>query len=334
MGHPVAFGVPRGAYINGQPAPSANRFVVKWRRNAHEEGAATQATELARHTQGVEWMQFKLNDAEDDIEILQDVKALRQKGFESGEAYSTLQPVVPMNESFVQAVPFNRDATEWADCNHFINGRVAVLKYRFNSTSLLYEWVETGPYIEAEGSEISEASLARFGDDWIVAARGGPTGMVWFRMNDPFSEKGKPIVPDYPTSNAPISAYTCPDGVLRLLTGSPQVSSYGNGRDPLYCWDIDADHQFAASNLHVVFDTIAAKLPIRMESYARVEMAKFLPHSGGNKQTIVHRVRTKSINYPCNTKVAINKEEKACTALYYAEVEYENDYPGVWSFEP
>lgn len=33
-GHPVAFGVPRGALIGGRPAPNANLFVLKWRMKA------------------------------------------------------------------------------------------------------------------------------------------------------------------------------------------------------------------------------------------------------------------------------------------------------------
>ena len=40
-GHPVAFGVPRGALIGGKPAPSANVFVVKWRKVARDYDPAT-----------------------------------------------------------------------------------------------------------------------------------------------------------------------------------------------------------------------------------------------------------------------------------------------------
>ena len=41
-------------------------------------------------------------------------------------------PIRQMNQSFVQAVPFNEDASEWADVNHFDGGRLAALKYRYN----------------------------------------------------------------------------------------------------------------------------------------------------------------------------------------------------------
>jgi hypothetical protein len=81
-GHPVAFGVPKGALIAGKPAPSANVFVAKWRkcarlydksRNYVEHGSKD--PELERRTQAVEWVQFRLNAAEDDIEIIQPIRA-------------------------------------------------------------------------------------------------------------------------------------------------------------------------------------------------------------------------------------------------------------------
>jgi hypothetical protein len=52
-----------------------------------------------------------------------------------------------MNQSFVPPVPFNRDATEWADCNHFDGGRVAALKYRFDGPTGRYVWAAMGPFL-------------------------------------------------------------------------------------------------------------------------------------------------------------------------------------------
>src|SRR6202011_5433236 len=108
-GHPVAFGVPRGALIAGKPAPSANVFVVKWRlvgrgldrtKNYLLHGSAD--PELENLTQSVQWVQFRLNRAEDDIEILRPASVLRQKGYESGKQLCAA-PIQHMNESFVQA---------------------------------------------------------------------------------------------------------------------------------------------------------------------------------------------------------------------------------------
>ena len=93
-GHPVAFGVPRGALIKGRPAPNANVFVVKWRVCARVIDPATgflvasgTHPDLSERTQGVEWVQLRLNDAEDNIEIVQPAQPLRQRGYEEGDAF-------------------------------------------------------------------------------------------------------------------------------------------------------------------------------------------------------------------------------------------------------
>ena len=75
LGHAVAFGVPKGAMIQGKPAVNVNIFVAKWRIVA--PGVFDEPSGLVRrgqgfgwlksHTQNVEWTQFRLNDKEDDI---------------------------------------------------------------------------------------------------------------------------------------------------------------------------------------------------------------------------------------------------------------------------
>ena len=124
-GHPGAFGVPKGALIDGAPAPHGNVFVVKWRKVARvfvPEGGyvmwQSEPREVRAKTQCVEWAQFRLNDAEDDLDILQPARALRQTGYEEGEAVCELGSA-KMNQSYVQAVPFNWEATEWVDVNSF-----------------------------------------------------------------------------------------------------------------------------------------------------------------------------------------------------------------------
>ena len=91
-GPPVSFGVPKGARIGGSPAPHANLFVAKWRRVARRLDLATgkmlhskSDAGLRLGTLGVEWGQFRLNEAEDDVEIVEPPRRLRQKGYEEGE---------------------------------------------------------------------------------------------------------------------------------------------------------------------------------------------------------------------------------------------------------
>ncbi len=344
-GHAVAFGVPRGARIGGKPAPSANVFVVKWRKVARVYDRTRNYVEhssfdpeIERLTQSVEWVQFRLNAAENDIEIIQPPAKLRQKGYATGARFCSA-PIEHMNESFVQAVPFNRECTEWADCNHFDGGRIACLKYTFNAGTGTYEWTAIGPLLGGGKKGIGEASLARWRDTWIIAARGGAGGGVtWFRTDDPFGAAPQPVFPDQPKISAPLTAYRWGDGALRLFSGDATVSPYKNGRDPLYCWDIDPDRGFAPSGRRVIFDTFEAGLPIRAESGPKVDMCKLLP-AQGKTQIIAYRVSIRAFNHPYVGSTGLvkgiplaNAAEKAACAIYYSRVTYAAAAPTGWEF--
>ena len=238
-----------------------------------------------------------------------------------------------MNQTFTQAVPFNEAATEWADCNHFDGGRIAALKYAFNPKRKIYEWTETGPLLTCP-HPLTEASLVRFGTDWVVAARTSQEvgGVAWSRTPDPFAAMPPPVFPDILKSNAPITAYMCPDGISRLFGGDTAASPYGNGRNPLYCWEVDPDDGFACGNRREIFDSVKAGLPIRHRP--TVDMCKLLPHAGGKSQFIAHRIRPKSTRDPAYTGHAITDQEVECSGIYYARIDYGETWPGMWSFEP
>src|SRR5205823_3900318 len=93
-GHMVAFGVPQGALINGQRAPHAGLFVAKWRvlgrildTQTNFLTHSTSGPERDQRGQGVEWVQFRLHESQDDIDIVQSVQRLRQRGYESGKTF-------------------------------------------------------------------------------------------------------------------------------------------------------------------------------------------------------------------------------------------------------
>lgn len=341
LGHPVAFGVPDGACIQGRAAPAANVIAIKWRVSARwlnpETGVlegVKSDPELKALTQSVEWMQCRLNDAGDDIEVLQPPRPLRQKGWEEGAAFCSARGVdwarepLRMNQAFTQAVPFNEDCTEWVDCNHF-DGRVAPLKYRFDAAAGLYEWVETGPFMQSDRMPLSEASIAPCGSNWILCAR-GESAIGWVRTSDPFARVPAPTFTSAPAVNAPVTFYRCADGVLRIFTGDVATSPYGTGRNPLYCWEIDPD-AFGASTPIEIFDCIASgTLP--EETVPRAEMCKLLPHGGGPRQWLLWRVRTKNVSHQYGSLPPVTPEWKAKHGLYSAALVYADAAPAAWEF--
>ena len=360
--HVAGFGVPKGTLIRGQPVPHANLFAVKWYRTMRIVDPATgflrsgrEHPELTARTLGVEWVQLRLNDAEDDIEIVQSVQRLRERGYEDGAAFCSAA-VRWMNQSMVQAVPFNDDASEWADVNHFDGGWLAALKYRYNPQRGVYEWVETGPLV---GDHLSEASLARYRDEWIISARTGGE-VAWIRTDDPFGAlpaarqsgtdggrggaalAGRAVQYAAPDNNAPLTAYTCADGVLRLLGGDWQTSPHDSPRNPLYLWDIDPERGFAATNRREVYNSVKAGLPVPPDGPAtagkspgwwwRHDMAKLLPHAGGRVQLIAHRIVHQSTNDPGRTGLVVTPEEKDVHGLYYAAIHHTEPQPSPWQF--
>jgi hypothetical protein len=332
-GHAVGFGVPKGAKIGGKPAPHANVFVAKWYVNARmldREKNLLEHTSVPIEMGGpkhfIEWAQFRLNEREDDIEILQAPARLRQKGFDSGERFTSAEPVHSMNQSYTPAVPFNRDATEWADVVAFDGGRVAPTRLAWNASSGLYEWIQTGPIVSGG---VFEGSLAPHGAKWALSARlekGG--GVAWTLSEDPFRDVPAFTIAKDPATNSPLTPWGCPDGVLRLVTGDK------GRRDPLFLWDIDPADGFRASNGRVLFDSVKAGLKIRPASQPKIDMGKLLPPSG-RTQLALFRVSVRSFNHPYpnrSTIPVIDADEKAACGIYAARITYAEAAPSRWEF--
>lgn len=210
-GHMVAFGVPKGGVLGGRPAPQANHFVAQWRvlgrpleLKRDYLPKSHPGTPLFDHTQGVEWVQFRLNDREDDLEILQPVRRLRQQGFEAGAKFCNQDGVAWMNQSFCPPVPTQADGAEWAMANHFDGGRVAAQRFRFNAATQRYEWFETGSLLAVPKRALSEASLARLPTGWLLASRAG--GVAWTRAADPFARWKDTAFAAEPAVGAPLVA--------------------------------------------------------------------------------------------------------------------------------
>jgi len=352
-GAPAVFGVPQGALIEGRPASHANVFVAKWYKYAREFSAPGQlrnggeTTGLTRKTLHVEWVQFRLNATETDIEILQPKSQLRPP--ESDPAPFSLR-YTQINQSYVSPLPLNDSATEWVDVHSLYHygsdfdtgfgfpGSPAIVatRFKFDSHSSLYQWVESSQPLFDPQYMTYESCPVRLPDgDWAIAGRRKKHPVIWYRSSDLFGRKpGRVYAGDpatHPLVNAPITAYGCADGKVRLLTGDFQTSPYHVSRDPLYCWHIDPAKDFFQTRRQIVFSGREMLPKVRPETYLMADMAKVLPHAGGPTQTILHRVRTRSINQTTPGKgPALLPYEKSVQGIYHATLTLDTNQPGLW----
>jgi len=340
FGHPVGFGVPKGALINGKPAPHANVFAATWRVNPRILDPSGKYLMYWDEIQPppvdcVEWIQFRLNERENDLEIIQPATRLRERGYEAGPAFCRHESAKVMNQSFVQPVPLNTSADEWIAVEHF-GHRLAAVRFTFDRALGRYAWTQTGPVLnDGNALGLIEASTLRFGSDFLISGRTpwGDLRLAWMRTSDPFGKPPAMLLNGDIKSDSPQTSYAFPDGVVRVMTGDQSISPYRQLRCPLYMWDIDPAHDLHASNRRVVFDTVAAGLPLPLATNPTIDMAKLLPHGGGREGFILHRVRPDSMNFPSVvTPNVITPEEKRACAIYGVKVVYDQAYEGEWRF--
>lgn len=355
-GHPVAFGVPKGALIGGRRVPHENVFGVLWRREARWIDPKTgfmayvqDRPDLVERTSTTEWLQLRLNDAEDDIEIIQPAQQLRQVGFEIGPQFCSHAEAYRMTGNFVQPVAYNADASEWTHADTLYTrdpgaatwheslvggghnrGAVAALRFRFNPGLGRYEWVQTGPMI-GRGMGLFEGSVLPYRGSWIILARRVQADTVaWARTDDLFGRAWEIVLPSDQPNAAPTCAYLCPDGVVRRTGGRADLSPYGLCRDPLYIMDIDPDQGFVATNPRVIYDARAAGVPVPSSPIA--DFGKLLPHTGGKTQLLLHRVRSPMLNDPRRSDRHLTQDEIDASGVFGATIHYRDAWPGTWTF--
>ncbi len=326
------FGVPKGAMRNGQPLPTANHFVAKWYIrpcleidgrlvNLWEKNSPIKSAEIGIYAYCLEWMQFRLNDAEDDIEIISPARQLRQKGYDQGNYISSLGSCNGMHHGFGDAVP-NDSFTEWVEICQF-ESKLAAVRYAFEPATGLYEWVKTGNAQEVPGRQIAEASLNTINNAWIISIRAynQQQETSWYRTSDPFESFGERT--DIKSSYSPRISFVCADGILRMFCND--TSPYGlHARNPLYCFDVDPI-TFEYSNRRVVLDAGKEELPFRAPF---IDHAMIYPHPGGRRQIISFRAinRTQTVGHP-NTPEELEK-----SGIHYSELIYDKAYPNPWKF--
>ena len=129
----------------GEPLPNANHFVVKCYRHGLPEANGTilprerfkavwpEGSDVKASILRVVWLQFRLNESENDIELLQDAGPLVQRGFEGADLPCEFAEG-GMNHSMLPPKPVETGCEEWMEIDHFggnnRDARLAAVLYR------------------------------------------------------------------------------------------------------------------------------------------------------------------------------------------------------------
>jgi len=350
-GHATGFGVPKGAIVDGRRVSNENHFVAMWRIVARVRNPETghvyweSADEDSyRRTTDCLWMQFRLNDAEDDIEILQTARKLRQSGYEESGQICADPSLKVICKGFVPAVPMNPDHTEWVDMNstngdgdceiQFTKktGRVVPFKYRWNISKKLYEWVDTGTPL---GPDLFEGAIAPWNGGYVIASRmvghNELNVVTWCRTDDPFQNSAKIIKRHDQPNWCPFTLFTGPDGRLYRLGGCSERSYFKYGRDPLFMVRIDPERDFEAIEHRKVFSAIRTP-DLEFSKVPTVDFGKMLPHLGGTEQTVVHRVHSTAVWANPEEPYQLQKIDILNSGIYYETIRYKEPQPPMWQF--
>ncbi|MFA6290761.1 MAG: hypothetical protein WC637_03210 [Victivallales bacterium] len=355
-GTPVVFGVPKGAVANGRLLENNNLFVLKWYRSAflkrddgvvlspwhagHWKKEDASLREAAIKTIRLEWLQFRLNENEDDIEIVHGPELVCQKGYGGDEVFSSLGAGYTMIHALTPPAPEDGSLTHWIEYDTFEkvslnhpyppHGRVAPVRYVFNREKRLYEWIDTGNLIQLENRVIGEASIIKNDHGWIIACRDFSTDGVtcWIKTGHPF-ESGAHDVYFSPQGEGPRQgprhAYLCADGTLRLFGNESALRV--PSRNPLFSWDVN-ERDFSLANRRTVLDAQAEGLPF---SKPYVDFCKLSPIRD-NRQYLIFRCINSQTVRGASEAVMPSGQELAASGIHYAEIKYEGDFPDTWSF--
>ena len=348
LGSPHMFGVPKGLE-KLHPAGNANIFVARWYirhnllRRASEGTLKLSANRILPgiRSSGVQWVQYKLNESEDDIEIIQAPSMFTQKGFEESDSFCELGPDITMNHGFSRPFPLNDDQTHW--CDVITAGGIAPVKFEFNPSMGKYEWTEVGTRIGDADYSLGEPSIVQVNDSFIIAARTGERGwnkpnwkmkkgtIAWVRLDDPFSYNSYEIIYPEDARNgraAPFTLAKMADEGLRVFSNDDYNSPYPElNRNPLYVWDIDPGQGFQRMNRQVVYDGVALQLP----GAPNANFVHLVTHSGGDKQFFTF-FESHKLTTPISDQVRqlYPREEEA--NVYYGAIQFDRECPSEWGF--
>ncbi len=354
-GMPIAFGVPKGATLAGKPMPNANVFVVKWYRWAHlrqdnkilnpshsrdqwEDGLA-----VKQQTLRVEWMQFRLNDSENDIDPMTEACVLKQKGYEDDEAFCSLGPDIQMNHAMKAPVAEDASCQTWMSCDTFApyknaymdHGEVAPVRFTFDTKSGLYQWTDTGRAVKLPGRIIGEACVNRVHEEYFISLRcfeynGRSSETAWVKTDDLFNTWGKPTFS--PAPSVPRMSFMCGDGLLRLFCNAPDpayTNSDQDSRAVLGCWDVDTqtlrpNRSRMLINGHEMGWGFSDPV---------IDMAKLCPPQG-RRQLLLFRVIDRSYTANIDAAPDIKPSAYALSGIHAIELTLPRPAVPEWTFAP
>jgi hypothetical protein len=208
-------------------------------------------------------------------------------------------------------------------------------KFKYDDKTQLYQWVEAGDIISSPDKDkvIWEGAIAEFEDGYVitprVTAKEGKE-LSYVKTKDPFAGNEGVEFRDW-ASNVPLTCYKCADGKTRILSGNIEISPNNSGRSPIYAWELNSD--LSLGDMQVVVDPMKEKvLPGEKPNNLCVDFAKVLTHAGGNKQTVIFRLKTFNLNHLSGSTPPMNEEQLKVCGLYHAEITYDQDYPACWNF--
>jgi len=334
-GHPKVTGVPRGAVdAAGKIYPAENIFLATWYIIPALRDPDTGVVDRVGNNL-LECVHFRLNSDGSDIEFLDEAPyQFREKGFEKGRAVCSIEPAqAGVNQWLIPATPLDDKLTRWADALHFPGG-IATIEIAFDRATKRYQWVRTGEMVtEKVRGKLIEGSLHRLAEnDWILGARArghhwgkGAYGfcVAWYRTDDPFKGFGEPSYTKVPSSYCPKPAHLCPDGVLRVMSG--HLGGGTTKRNPLFCWDVDPDNDFAVSKRRTLLD-MRGKIKFPMVGFAKLSPVK------DNRQVLTIRVTSMAQRQATEKFPALTKEELEHCGAYYSVLTYDTPVDDTWQF--
>jgi len=323
----ICLGIRRAKGMHTRISAWARSFIIQMLRPVRAYGPT--AAIIFQRPCASNALQFRLNDALDDIEFIQPARLMCQKGFDDEDHFCALGRGVHMNHALIPPVPVN-DGMEWVEFDTFGGiqggqGVVAPVRYSFNVSTGRYEWVQTGRLFEVPEKHVGECSLARIGEDWLIAMRSEnlEAQTCWFKTSDPFGALGKPAWTG-PEVSVPRTMYACADGVIRLFTNEKNDRL----RDPLYAFDFDP-HTMQFTGKHKIFDAADEPCPL---TCPREDLARLCAPQGDRQLLLFRHITAGQTGRTGQHDRRISDKDHEHAGIYKAELTYEDPLPGPWSF--